>query len=214
MSPSTKKFLFAAIALILLLAACAPAQPTLSADDIANQVATSVALTVAAQNAQTQAAASLVPPATNTTLPTQTEAVVPSPTAILPTATVVALPTSSSGGGGGGGGTVTKADYACNAISRRPYDYQIFHPNDEFDIKWTIVNIGKKTMAAGLDLKYNSGPKLTTTERVELPELKPGDEYVVDFDAVAPEKEGRYIMNFVVEGQLCYPYTAIIVEKK
>jgi hypothetical protein len=32
-------------------------------------------------------------------------------------------------------------------------------------------------------------------------------------DAVAPDKEGTYIMTFLVEGGLCYPYTAIVVEK-
>jgi hypothetical protein len=208
-----KKFLFCALAMIFVLSACAPAQPTQSAEDIADQVATSVALTVAAQNAQTQAAQSAVPPATNTTLPTQTEAVAPSPTPILPTVTntAVVLPTSS--GGGGGGGVTVKPEYACNPFPRLPRDNTIFRPNDEFDIKWTIENTGTKTMRAGLDVKYNSGTKLTSTTFVELPELEPGDTAVVDFDAVAPEKEGTYIMTFVVEGQLCYPYTAIVVEK-
>ena len=214
MSPSMKKILFCALAVIFLIAACAPAAPTQSPEDIANQVATSVALTVAAQNAQTQAAQSAVPAATNTTLPTQTEAVVPSPTPILPTVTntAVVLPTSSGGGGGGGGVTV-KPEYACNPFPRLPRDNTIFRPNAEFDIKWTIVNTGTKTMRAGLDVKFNSGDKLTSTTFVELPELEPGEQAIVDFDAVAPEKEGTYVMTFVVEGQLCYPYTAIVVER-
>lgn len=213
MSPLMKKILFSALALMFLLSACAPAQPTQSPDDIANQVATSVALTVAAQNAQTQAAQSAVPPATNTTLPTQTEAVVASPTPIPPTATntAVVLPTSS--GGGGGGGTNVKPEYACDAINRRPFDNQIFRPNDEFDIRWTIVNTGTKTMQAGIDVRYSRGPELTSTKIVELPELEPGEEYVVDFDAVAPSKPGNYIMIFHVEGGLCFPYTAIVVER-
>jgi hypothetical protein len=134
MSPLMKRFLFSALAMIFVISACAPAQPTQSPEDIENQVATSVALTVAAQNAQTQAAQSAVPPATNTTLPTQTEAVVPSPTPILPTATntAVVLPTSS--GGGGGGGTTVKPEYACNPFPRLPRDNTIFRPNDTFDI--------------------------------------------------------------------------------
>src|SRR5512134_2237548 len=98
MHPSMKKFLFAAMALILGLAACVPGQPTPSAADIENQINTAVALTVAAQNAQTQAAQSLVPPATNTTLPTQTEPGPPSPTPVIPTVTPVVLPTTASGG--------------------------------------------------------------------------------------------------------------------
>jgi hypothetical protein len=212
MSPLMKRFLFSALAMIFVISACAPAQPTQSPEDIENQVATSVALTVAAQNAQTQAAQSAVPPATNTTLPTQTEAVVPSPTPILPTATntAVVLPTSS---GGGGGGVTVKPEYACNPFPRLPRDNTIFRPNDTFDIKWTIVNTGTKAMAAGLDVRYDDGPQLTTTTVVELPRLEPGDQFVVDLDGVAPAKEGTYIMTWSVEGSLCFPYTAIIVEK-
>jgi Ig-like domain from next to BRCA1 gene len=215
MSLSTKKILISAIALIFLLAACQPAQPTQNPGDIANQVATSVALTVAAQNALTQAAPTLVPAATNTMLPTQTEVgSLPSPTLVLPTATaiVVASPTVVSSGGGGGG-TTTKPQYACNPFPRIPRDNTIFRPNDSFDIKWTIVNTGTRTMQAGLDLKYDDGPQLTNTTLIELPELEPGEQYQVVMDAVAPSEEGTYIMTFSVEGSLCFPYTAIIVEK-
>lgn len=216
MSSSKKKILFGAVALIVLLTACQPAQPTQNPEDVADQVATSVALTVAAQNAQTQAAVSPTPEATNTTLPTQTAEGVPSPTPVatltaLPTATAIALPTSVSGGGGGG--TTTRREYSCDTIRRRPLDNTSYRPGAQFDIKWTIVNTGTKTMVAGLDLKYNSGEQMTGRTRVELPELKPGAEFAVDFDAVAPAKEGTYIMSFVVEGGLCYPYVAIIVEK-
>lgn len=217
MSASKNNILLGAMAVIVLLSACQPAQPTQNAINVENQVATSVALTVAAQNALTQAAVSPTPAVTNTTLPTQTEAsVVSSPTpletsTVLPSATVIVLPTSSSGGGGGG--TTTKPQYACDTVHRRPFDNTSYRPGAKFDIKWTIVNTGTKTMVAGLDLKYNSGEKMTSSTRVELPELKPGAEFAVDFDAVAPAKEGTYIMTFLVEGGLCYPYTAIIVEK-
>ena len=86
-------------------------------------------------------------------------------------------------------------------------------PGDKFDIKWTILNTGTKTMRDGLDVSYNQGPKLTTVSRVELPELEPGDQFDLRFDAVAPNKEGSYIMTFIVEGGLCYPYVAIKVER-
>ncbi len=214
MHPSTRKILFSAIALIFLLSACLPAQqpqPTQSAQDVVNQVATIVALTVAAQNTQTQAAQPILPAATNTMLPTQTpEGILPTPTTVLlPTATL--RPASSSGGGGGG--SVLSTGWACDSIRRRPFDNTVYKPDKTFDIKWTIVNTGTKTMVKGLDLKYNSGTKLTSTSFVELPEMKPGDQYEVDFDAVAPHKEGTYVMTFVVEGGLCYPYTVIVVQK-
>ena len=213
MSRSTNKILLSATALMILLAACQPAAPTQNPSDIANQVATSVALTVAAQNAQTQAAPTLTVAATNTTLPTQTEVVLlPSPTAVLATPTAIVLPTSVSGGSGSGG-TSGKPAYACNPFPREPRDNTVFKPNERFDIKWTIVNTGTKTMVAGLDLKYDDGPQMSSTTIIELPQLEPGDQYVVNLDAVAPAKEGTYIMTYSVEGSLCFPYTAIKVVK-
>jgi hypothetical protein len=43
--------------------------------------------------------------------------------------------------------------------------------------------------------------------------LEPGEDYTVAFDAVAPERPGNYIMTYIVEGGLCYPYAAITVER-
>ena len=213
MSPSTKKILLFAT-VILLLSACQPAQPAQNPGDIANQVATSVALTVAAQNAQTQAAPSPVPQATNTLLPTQTEvAALPSPTPILATATAVVIASPTVVSGGGGGGSTTKPQYACNPFPRTPRDNTVFRPNDPFDIKWTIVNTGTKTMEAGLDLKFDDGPQMTKTTLIELPAIEPGESYQVSMDAVAPSEAGTYIMTWSVEGSLCFPYTAIIVKK-
>ena len=210
---STKKLLGLAMALFLLVA-CAPAQlpaPTVDVNEIENQVSTSVALTVAAQNTQTAVARP-----TDTPIPSPTEVVeLPSPTLVLPTATpfVVVPPTTVSNNGSGGGVTVTKPDYDCDIIRRRPLDETYFKPNDSFDIKWTIINTGTKTLRAGTDVKYSIGDKMTATNFVELPEMKPGDQYEIVLDAVAPQKEGHHVMTWVVEGPLCYPYVSIIVEK-
>ena len=210
MNPSTKRILFSGMAAIFLLSACVPAaQPTVDPDEVANQVATSVALTVAAQNTQD---ALERPSDTPTPLPTET--LVPSPTLVpaLPTATpfVVVPPTVASGGGGG---VTTQQEYDCDIIRRRPFDNTFFRPGDEFDIRWTIVNTGTRNLRAGTDVKYSIGSQMVGVTFVELPEMKPGDQYEIVFDAVAPETEGNHIMTWVVEGQLCYPYTAIIVEK-
>src|SRR5512142_186910 len=214
MKQTTRRILITTMAVVLLLAACAPAKvATPNPVDIANQVATAVALTVASQNLDTQQAAPVV---TDTPVPTATAAVVDTPTAILPTATpfVIVPPTTVSGGGGSssGGSTTTSSGYSCDYIHQRPFDNTVFKPGDKFDIKWTIVNNGTKTMRAGLDLKYNSGTQLTSGT-VELPELKPGDQFDVQFDAVAPTKEGTYIMSYIVEGGVCYPAIQIKVEK-
>ncbi|HLF74056.1 MAG TPA: NBR1-Ig-like domain-containing protein [Anaerolineales bacterium] len=210
MNRSPKRILLATLAVVLLFAACTPVEPTQDPRDIEDQIATAVALTVAAQNTQTAAA---IPAATNTTLPTQTESVPPTPTLVLPTATPLALPTVTPVPGGGSGGVTIRPEYACDIIRRRPFDNEIFRPNDTFEIKWTIINTGTKTMRGGLDLKFHDGELLTNISRVELPEMKPGDQYAVAFDGFAPKKEGHHVMVFIVEGGLCYPYTAIKVEK-
>ena len=215
MNKTIRQVLFTTIPILLLLAACAPAPaPTADPNLINSQIATSVALTVASQNLDT---AEAQPPATETPLPTATLVPVDTPTAVLPldTPTAIALPTStaSSGGGTTSGGSTSSSGYSCQAINRRPYDNTIYKPGDKFDIKWTIQNNGTKTMVAGLDLKFSNGDKLMSDKVVELPELKPGAEYSIGFDAVAPDKQGNYVMVYMIEGGLCYPYTAIVVEK-
>ena len=213
MNKTIRQVLFTTIPILLLLAACAPAPaPTPNPDEIDSQISTSVALTVAAQNTAT---AQAQPQVTETPVPTatalDTPTAVDTPTAIvLPTSTVV-----SSGGssGGTGGSSSSNSDYSCTVFSRKPADNTVYKPGDKFDIKWTIQNNGSKTMRAGLDLRYSNGDKLMPDKTVELPELDPGDEYSVSFDAVAPEKAGNYVMVYMVEGSLCFPYTAIVVQK-
>lgn len=206
-----RKFLFVAIPAFLLLAACAPAPaPTTDPNLINNQIETSVVLTVEAMNTATAQAQP-----TGTLLPTATQ--VDTPTAVLPvdTPTAIVLPTSTvvSSGGSSSGGSSAQKDYSCTSLDRKPADNTKYKPGDKFDIKWTIKNNGTKTMRAGLDLKYSNGDKLMPDTVVELPELKPNAEYTVTFDATAPSKNGTYIMAYMVEGGLCYPYTAIVVEK-
>lgn len=219
MTSSIKRAVFLLIAGILLVGACAPAPAPVSTQDpaeIQRQIQESVALTVAAQEAEAEQ--QVMPEPSNTPLPTQTEAGPATETPVVPTATpfTVVPPTlvpSSGSGGGGGGVAPVKLDYDCTSRDRRPFDNTYLKPNKEFDIKWTIVNTGTKSWPAGLDVKYYSGEKLSTTNFVELPAMAPGDTYEIILDAVSPQKQGFYVMTWVVEGQLCFPYTAIIVEK-
>jgi len=217
MTQTMKRILFTGTALIVLLTACLPQQQaTQDPAEVANKVATAVALTISAAQAQTEAAQPL---ATNTTLPTQTDSVPPSATPIIPSATpfVIVPPTStvapSSGGGGGAPAPLPALD--CTPVNNKPRDNTVFKPGDEFDIKWTIKNTGTKLIPAKLDVKYFSGPKMmkvpTDTFR-ELPDIKPGDTAEIIIDAVAPVEKGFHVMTWVVEGNLCYPYVAIIVE--
>ena len=220
MNRSTKRILFSVMVAIFLMTACVPAvQPTVDPNEVANQVATSVALTVEAGN-QVNTSVALTVAAQNT----QTAVARPTDTAILPTvpaSPIPAIPTATpfvvvpptTASGGGGGGSTTKPEYACDIIRRRPFDNTFFRPGDEFDIRWTIVNTGTRNLRAGTDVKYSIGSDMVGIRFVELPEMKPGDQYEIILDAVAPATEGNHIMTWVVEGQLCYPYAAIIVEK-
>jgi hypothetical protein len=214
MNQSTKRILFFTMAVIFLITACAPTAPAATQDPALVQqlIEQSVALTVAAQNAQTLEAQALIPAATKTPLPTQTEAAPPA----LPTATpVVIVPPTLAPVTGGGGGVTVKSDLACDIIHQRPFDNTIFKPNDSFDLKWTILNTGTKTWKAGLDLVYFSGPQMTPSNAgpIQLPEMKPGDQFDIDLDAQAPAEAGFHVMTWKLEGGFCYPYVAIYVEK-
>ena len=216
MNPSIKRVIFLLVAGILLITACAPAPaPTQDPAEIQQQIQQAVALTVAAQEAEAEAAQPVMAEPTNTPLPTQTEAGPPTETPIIPTATpftVVPPTVAPSTGGGGGVVAPAKLDFDCTSQDRRPYDNTYFKSNKEFDIKWTIVNTGTKSWPAGKDVKYYSGPQMSATTFVELPAMAPGDTFVVNLDAIAPQKKGFHVMTWVVEGQLCFPYVAIIVE--
>lgn len=211
MNQTVQRILFFALAMLLVLSACAPAAapaPTQDPALVQQLIEQSVQLTVAAQNLET---AQAVPPATETPLPTDTA--FPSPTPIIPSATpFVVVPPTSAPSGGGGGGTTTKPDYACAIFPQRPFDYAKFAKGDDFDIEWTFTNTGTKPWRAGTDLKYSNGPQLTTVTLLELPEIKPGDSYEVVLDAKAPNESGTFIMVWSLEGVFCTPYVAIIVK--
>jgi hypothetical protein len=127
-----------------------------------------------------------------------------------PTATIVVS------SGGGGGAPAPQPDYDCTPVNNRPRDLTVFKKGNEFDIKWTIVNTGTKTIPAKHDIKYFSGTVLmkdpTDTFREFGVDLKPGDSVTIIIDAVAPAEKGKHVMTWVVEGNMCYPYIAIIVE--
>lgn len=210
-----RKTLVVLISLIFILAACAPGQ---SPEQVQGQVNTAVAQTMAARQ-QIQDAVALTVAAQNQSLPTATDTPTPTSTPIgFPTltpviATVTPLPVHPPSGGGGGGGVPAKADYSCDVIHQRPYDNSEFRSGDKFDVKWTIVNSGTKTWRAGVDVKYLSGPQMTSVTLVQIPTaLGPGDEYDIWLDAVTPDDTGFQVMTWVVEGRYCYPYVAIIVK--
>lgn len=219
MNQTTKRILFTLLIMTVVLTACAPAAapaPTQDPAVVQQQIEQAVQATIEAQNARATEQQALIVPS-NTPLPTQTETVAVAPTIALPTATplVIVPPTVApvTGGGGGGAPVVVAKDYDCTVGARLPLDGAVYKPGNEFDIKWTIKNTGTKVIRAGTDLKYYSGGNFVKVDLVELPELKPGATTTIILDAKAPSKGGQYIMTWVVEGQLCFPHTVILVQK-
>jgi hypothetical protein len=206
------------VALVFVLAACLPGQEPV---DVQSQVNTAVAQAIETNQSQVDQAVALTvaaqqtlsaPPLDQSTPtevpglePTSTPFDFPTPTLFVPTPEPPPTATPVR--------VTYKPEYACNAINRRPKDNTEFNRNAKFDIRWIIVNTGTKTWPKGIDVKYFSGPQMSTVNRIEIPkEMKPGDTFVVDLDAVAPDKRGFYVMTWTLDGQMCYPYVAINVK--
>ena len=218
-----RRTLFISLCASVLLSGCGgqaqvPPQSIQSSGDIQSQIQTAVALTVDAQNQMGTAVALTVqaqlPTATDTSTPTIAPLDLPTLTPIFintPTPFVVVPP---SGGGGGGGGGSKPVKFSCDPdTGKKPRDNTVFRPGDPFDVKWTIINNGTATWAAGKDFDYFSGPQMTTVNSApQLPQLKPGDSVSFNFDANAPMQKGFQVMTWKVEGGFCFPYIAIDVE--
>lgn len=208
MSYQIKRILVIGIASLLLLAACAKVIPTPEAGQFQDQIATMVATTLTAM--PDAATATSQPAPTDTPPLPPTEAAPPTQTALPPTLTLPSLtPTLIS-------------EYACDIIDQRPFDDTKLRPNENFVIKWTIVNIGTKRWQKGTVLHYQDGPRMTKETSIDMPTLKPGEQYQVILNATAPAEKERQIMVWVIEGPgevknshywMCYPYVRIIVSK-
>ena len=208
---------------LTLLMACAPGEEMPSPEEIEaiintavaqtmeaeGKIATSVAMTVAAQESE---AARALPTDTPTPIPP-----LPTLTPVLPTATPFTVAPSSGGGGGGGGGTTTY-EYSCDIIRQRPRDNTEYRRKHTFDVSFVVLNNGTATWPAGKDvtLTQDLGGALgipVGTVVLQLPKMEPGDTSPVigPFNAAAPDEAGFFVINFKVEGGFCWPYVAFNV---
>jgi hypothetical protein len=103
--------------------------------------------------------------------------------------------------------------YGCGVFTVTPKNLTVFKPEESFTIKWIVKNTGLRTWPAGLDVKYSAGVDMGDVNRVEIPVImKPNDTYTITLDATAPKDPGKYYMTWIVEGQGCQAYLAIVVE--
>ncbi len=208
-----RKAVLVMLATAAVLAACAPAQT--GADPNQGQVATSVAMTVQAQvggiaQAVVSTLTAQAPAETATSSPTPIPLNLP--VTDTPFATFTPFVVTPPPGGSGGSTGATTPDYACSWREVKPRT-NVFSPGDAIDVVWVITNTGAKDWGYKLDLEYVSGRKMSTFLGQELPNLKPGDDVTVSFDANAPMQKGLYGMQFKVQGGLCWPALNIQVGK-
>ena len=215
-----KKYRFALVALAtaLLLSACLSNMPsnqdgtTIDATQAASLIETAVAQALnaqATQNAESVALASPTLAATNTPIPA------PATLTPLPTITPLVLAVSATPTNISGGGSAYVPEYVCTLITLEPSGSDaILNRGGTFDVNITIKNTGTATWPAGYDLTHYSGPNLAPDfKTLELPEVKPGGTYSFGpYDGIAPDKAGRYVMTFKLQGVDCWPYVLIEVK--
>ncbi|MEJ5223168.1 MAG: NBR1-Ig-like domain-containing protein [Anaerolineales bacterium] len=85
-------------------------------------------------------------------------------------------------------------EYACQYIGQTPSDFVVYRPGKDFDVFWTVKNVGSKTWeAANVDLVYLKGAILHRRSAYDLrANVPPGALVPVGFDAIAPDIEGGY----------------------
>lgn len=198
---------------IILLAGCLPAQ---TPQDLSSQVNTAVAGTMQSQAEIEQMVQQTMSAQQSIFTPTAESSPTPEPTfesVDIFTDTPIPPPTPFPTNTFAPAAPAVQQAYDCFVETRSPGYLEEIKAGGNFEIKWFVINTGTKAWTSGVDVKYASGPKMTTPERVEIKtELKPGDSYKITLNAKAPNKAGTYTMTWIVEGQLCYANVTITVK--
>ena len=171
----------------------APSIPTVDA----GEVSTFIAATVNAATTQTAAAmpTSTWTPSITPTRPTDT----PVPTAtstvvfILSSPTPIIIPTFTNVPSLGGSGT-SSDNFACQVVRVSPANGSTFDPRDDFDVFWTVRNIGQRNWdRSDIDYIYSSGAKIHKVSGYDLPEnVRVGNSVELGVDVQAPKDPGTY----------------------
>lgn len=207
-----KKILFLTLVMILLTG-CLPAQ---NPQDVADQVNTAVAGTMQSQAEIEQMVQQTMQAQQSLFTPTAESSPTPEPTfesVVIFTNTPIPPPTPFPTNTFAAQAPAVQQAYDCFVETRSPVYLEEIKAGGNFEIKWFLRNTGTNAWTSGVDVKYASGPQMTTTERVEIKTaLNPGDVYKIDLNAKAPNKAGTYTMTWIVEGQLCYANVTITVK--
>lgn len=121
---------------------------------------------------------------------TSTATLEPSPTQIPPTTTNTRIPATATATK-----TPTPGNYACQVVSVSPASSSKLKTSEDFDMIWTVKNIGLKDWEVGtLDLKYDSGEKMQKYGDIfDVNTLvETGKEIKLVVDMVMPSTTGSY----------------------
>jgi hypothetical protein len=183
-----------ALLILLGLAGCSSATPTIAPTVDTNSLRTEVAATVFAQVTRDLALApSVTPPPTptaaiaQTTTPTQATTTTSSTQAAGVTATLSSLTPQA--------GTENKAEWVSQSIA----DKTVFAPSETFTMTWRLKNTGTSTWAANYILRFYSGDPFGSPEEVPLNrEVPPGETVDLNLPMEAPAKPGTYTSVWVM----------------
>jgi hypothetical protein len=187
------KLLVWVIALALVMA-CVPTFVSQSSPTVdPGAVNTFIAQTVEAATTRTAAA---MPSATLT--PTITPTPTTSPTAtvtfVLASPTPLVLPTLTSTNVNLGGSGTSSDNFACQVTRVAPPNGSSFNPRDDFDVFWTVRNIGQRNWdRSDIDYIYSSGAKIHKVSGYDLPSnVRVGNSTDLGVDMQAPKDPGTY----------------------
>ena len=204
MTTTQKTKLLIWITALALVMACAlpslgtPAVPTFDP----NIVNTFIAQTANAAATQT---AAVLPSSTPTpTLTPTRNTETPSPTAtatvifVLSSPTPLVIPTFTNVSLGGSG--TSSDNYACKVTRVTPPNGTSFNPREDFDVFWTVQNIGRRNWdRTSVDYIYSSGAKIYKISGYDLPEnVKVGNSTNLGVDMRAPKSSGTYQTTWIM----------------
>ena len=204
MTATRKTKLLLWITALGLVMACVPTLTTPSVPTIdPAAINTMIAMTFNAAATGTAAALPSLTPTPTFTPTRNTET--PSPTVtstvifILSSPTPAIIPTFTTVFSLGGSGT-SSDNFACQVTRVVPPNGSSFNPRDDFDVFWTVKNIGKKNWdRTDVDYIYSSGAKLHKVSGYDLDKnVKVGNSLDLGVDMQAPKASGTYSTTWIM----------------
>jgi hypothetical protein len=204
-TPQKTKLLIWIAAFAVILACvpsfAAPAVPTVNPGAVNTFIAQTVRA-AATQTAGAMPSATLTPsltPTRNTETPSPT--VTATVLFILSTPTPIIVPTFTSVHPILGGSGTSADNYACQITKVSPPNGSVFSPRADFDVVWTVKNIGKKNWdRTDVNYIYLSGSKIHKISGYDLPEnVKVGNSVNLGVDMRAPKATGTYQTTWTMQ---------------